>query len=237
MNLNPVFQPNGFIKWFWFIFWNVSRENLNSKCFYKNLDPYETNPKYISPWWATVSLIGWVALFSTLNHTVLFFTTNHIVLWPKYGYQSLTSTSLALVQLPRCNRVRLQPQEVDSGSDSKKQRFLSIYVCAQRRLKKAGRKVFHALPQWTDLSSGVRVAGAGPPCVHRRLLDYPHSWPLYSSSICPSQRDSLLYTQFFRTHPSSISSSIHSIHCGTHLSLYLNISMCDLVLKNLLRQI
>jgi hypothetical protein len=61
--------------------------------------------------------------------------------------------------------------------------------------------------------------------------------PLYSSSIRPSQQDSLLHTQFFRTHPSSISSSIHSIHCGTHLSLYLNISMCDLVLKDLLRQI
>jgi hypothetical protein len=65
---------------------------------------------------------------------------------------------------------------------------------------------------------------------------YPHG-PLYSSSIRPSQQDSLLYTQFFRTHPSSISSSIHSIHCGTHLSLYLNISMCNLVLKNLLRRI
>jgi hypothetical protein len=43
--------------------------------------------------------------------------------------------------------------------------------------------------------------------------------PLYSSSIYPSQQDSLLYTQFFRTHPSSIPSSIHSIYCGTHLSL------------------
>jgi hypothetical protein len=61
--------------------------------------------------------------------------------------------------------------------------------------------------------------------------------PLYSSSIRPSQQDFLLYTQFFCTHPSSISSSIHSIHCGTHLSLYLNISMCDLVLKDLLRRI
>jgi hypothetical protein len=60
---------------------------------------------------------------------------------------------------------------------------------------------------------------------------------LYSSSIRPSQEDSLIYTQFSRTHPSSISSSIHSIHCGTHLSLYLNISMCDLVLKDLLRRI
>jgi hypothetical protein len=61
--------------------------------------------------------------------------------------------------------------------------------------------------------------------------------PLYSSSIRPNQQDSLLYTQFSRTHPSSISSSIHSIHYGTHLSLYLNISMCDLVLKDLLRRI
>jgi hypothetical protein len=55
---------------------------------------------------------------------------------------------------------------------------------------------------------------------------------LYSSSIRLSQQDSLLYTQFSRTHPSSISSSIHSIHCVTHLSLYLNISMRDLVLKD-----
>jgi hypothetical protein len=61
--------------------------------------------------------------------------------------------------------------------------------------------------------------------------------PLYSSSIRPSQQDSLLYTQFSRTHPSSISSSIHSINCETHLSLYLNISMSDLVLKDLLRRI
>jgi hypothetical protein len=58
--------------------------------------------------------------------------------------------------------------------------------------------------------------------------------PLYSSSIRPRQQDSLLYTQFSRTHSSSISSSIH---CRTHLSLYLNISMCDLVLKDLLRRI
>jgi hypothetical protein len=39
--------------------------------------------------------------------------------------------------------------------------------------------------------------------------------PLYSFSIRLSHQDSLLYTQFFRTYPSSI----HSIHCGTHLSL------------------
>jgi hypothetical protein len=58
--------------------------------------------------------------------------------------------------------------------------------------------------------------------------------PLYLSSIRSSQQDSLLYTQFSRTHPSSI---LSSIHCGTHLSLYLNISMCDLVLKDLLRRI
>jgi hypothetical protein len=57
--------------------------------------------------------------------------------------------------------------------------------------------------------------------------------PLYSSSIRLSQQDSLLYIQFSRTHPSSI----HSIHYMTHLSLYLNISMCDLVLKDLLRRI
>jgi hypothetical protein len=61
--------------------------------------------------------------------------------------------------------------------------------------------------------------------------------PLYSSSTRPSQQDSLLYTQFSRTHPSSISSSIHYIYCRTHLSLYLNISMCHLVLKDLLRRI
>jgi hypothetical protein len=61
--------------------------------------------------------------------------------------------------------------------------------------------------------------------------------PLYSSSIRSNQQDYLLYTQFSRTHPSSISSSINSIHCGTHLSLYLNISICNLVLKDLLRRI
>jgi hypothetical protein len=61
--------------------------------------------------------------------------------------------------------------------------------------------------------------------------------PLYSSSICYSHQDSLFYTQFFRIHSSFISSFIHSIHCGIHLSLYLNISMCDLVLKDLLRRI
>jgi hypothetical protein len=58
--------------------------------------------------------------------------------------------------------------------------------------------------------------------------------PLFSSSIHPGHQDSLLYNHFSRTHPSSISSSIH---CGAHLSLYLNISMRDLVLKNLLKQI
>jgi hypothetical protein len=45
---------------------------------------------------------------------------------------------------------------------------------------------------------------------------------LNSSSIHLSHQDSLLYSQFFRTHPSSISSSIY---CGAHLSLYLNIFM------------
>jgi hypothetical protein len=60
---------------------------------------------------------------------------------------------------------------------------------------------------------------------------------VYLSSIRPGQQDSLLYTQFSRTHQSSISSSIHSIHCGIYLSLYLNIFMCDLVLKDLLRRI
>jgi hypothetical protein len=38
-------------------------------------------------------------------------------------------------------------------------------------------------------------------------------------------------------YPSSIPLSIHSIYCGTHLSLYINISMCDLVLNDLLRRI
>jgi hypothetical protein len=55
--------------------------------------------------------------------------------------------------------------------------------------------------------------------------------------IRPTQQDSLIYTQFSRTHPSSISSSIHSIYCGIHLSFYLNIFMCDLVSKDLLRRI
>jgi hypothetical protein len=101
----------------------------------------------------------------------------------------------------------------------------------------------------TARRGGEGVAGAEervrPPSLCRRDGAVPHGGeeairtygPLYSSSICPSQQDSLLYTQFSRTHPSSISSSMHSIHCGTHLSLYLNISMCDLVLKDLLRRI
>jgi hypothetical protein len=66
--------------------------------------------------------------------------------------------------------------------------------------------------------------------------DYPHE-PLYSSSIHLSHQNSLLYTQFFHTHPSSISSSIH---CGAHMfvnKFCLNISMWDLVFKNLLKQI
>jgi hypothetical protein len=46
--------------------------------------------------------------------------------------------------------------------------------------------------------------------------------PLFSSFIYHDHQDSLLYTYFSRTHPSFISSSIH---CGTYLSLYLNVSM------------
>jgi hypothetical protein len=57
---------------------------------------------------------------------------------------------------------------------------------------------------------------------------------LYSSSIHPSHQDSLIYTQFFRIHLSSISSSIH---CRAHLSLYLNISIWHLILKYLLKRI
>jgi hypothetical protein len=82
-------------------------------------------------------------------------------------------------------------------------------------------------PQWR-----LRRCGVGG--YHKTTRTHPSS---ISSSIRPSQQDSLLYTQFFRTHPSSISSSIHSIHCETDLSLYLNRSMCDLVLKDLLRRI
>jgi hypothetical protein len=112
----------------------------------------------------------------------------------------------------------------------------------------------HAWCSWTASCSGslahtffvqLQQAGAerhrergriGLYCTGRCLTTRAHG-PLYSSSIRPSQQDSLLYTQFSRTHPSSISSSIHSIHCRTHLSLYLNISMCDLVLKDLSRRI
>jgi hypothetical protein len=36
-------------------------------------------------------------------------------------------------------------------------------------------------------------------------------WPLYLSSIRSSQQDSLLYTQFSRTHPFSISSSLSTL--------------------------
>jgi hypothetical protein len=61
--------------------------------------------------------------------------------------------------------------------------------------------------------------GAGVRCYSEDKTTRTHE-PLYSSYICNSQQDSLLYTQFSRTHPSSISSSVHY---GTHLSLYLNI--------------
>jgi hypothetical protein len=54
------------------------------------------------------------------------------------------------------------------------------------------------------------------------------------SSKRSSHQDSLIYTQFSRTHSSSISSSIHY---RAHLSLYLNISMCYLVLIDLLKRI
>jgi hypothetical protein len=83
-----------------------------------------------------------------------------------------------------------------------------------------------------EAERGARMPAGGVPSQAIRT----HG-PLYSSSIRPSQQDSLLYTQFFRTHPFTISLSIHSIYCGTHLSLYLNISMSDLFLKDLLRRI
>jgi hypothetical protein len=50
----------------------------------------------------------------------------------------------------------------------------------------------------------------------------------------PNYQDSLLYTQFSRIPPFSISSFIYG---GAHLSLYLNISIWDIVLKDLLKQI
>jgi hypothetical protein len=90
----------------------------------------------------------------------------------------------------------------------------------------------------TGLGGGGQQRGCEGPANRAGLAQAIRTHgPLYSSSIRPSQQDSLLYTQFSRTHPSSISSSIHSIYCGTHLSLYLNISMSDLVLKDLLRRI
>jgi hypothetical protein len=46
--------------------------------------------------------------------------------------------------------------------------------------------------------------------------------PLFSFSIHSGDQNFFLYTYFFRTHPSSISSFIHY---GIHLSLYLNIFM------------
>jgi hypothetical protein len=55
--------------------------------------------------------------------------------------------------------------------------------------------------------------------------------PLYSSSIRPSQQNSLFYTQFSRIHLYSLSPSIHSIYYETYLSFYLNISMYDLVFE------
>jgi hypothetical protein len=97
---------------------------------------------------------------------------------------------------------------------------------------------------WMDCAAWLAACGSGGlggirrctalDCLHKTTHTYV---PLYSSSIRPSPQDSLLYTQFSRTHPSSILSSIHSIQYGIYLSLYLNISMCDLVLKDLLRRI
>jgi hypothetical protein len=86
---------------------------------------------------------------------------------------------------------------------------------------------------------GLQAVGAMIRTAHRGShAQTTHTYgPLYSSAIRPSQQDSLLYTQFSHTHLSSISYSIHSIHYRTHLSLYLNISMCDLVSKDLLRRI
>jgi hypothetical protein len=74
----------------------------------------------------------------------------------------------------------------------------------------------------------------GPcPVIHTRKTTRTRG-TLNSSSKRSGHQDSLLYTQFSRIHPSSISSSIH---CGAYLSLYLNISMWDLVLKNLSKRI
>jgi hypothetical protein len=97
--------------------------------------------------------------------------------------------------------------------------------------------VQRALPSHAQLGNANLVRQNEPDCLFWVGKTTHTHGPLYSSSIRPSQQDSLLYTQFSRTHPSSISSSIHSIHCGTHLSLYLNIFMHDLVLKDLLRRI
>jgi hypothetical protein len=68
----------------------------------------------------------------------------------------------------------------------------------------------------------------------RGRLGYPHSLSSIFILYTSGYQDSLLYTHFSCTHPSSISSSIQ---CGAHLSLYLNTSMWDLVLKNLLKRI
>jgi hypothetical protein len=71
--------------------------------------------------------------------------------------------------------------------------------------------------------------------VHSECANAIHTHdPLFSSYIHPGHQDSLLFIYFSRTHPSSIASSIH---CGVHLSLYLNISMWDLVLKDLFKRI
>jgi hypothetical protein len=104
---------------------------------------------------------------------------------------------------------------------------------AGRSLSIGDRHILRPTPRPARAQQGDR--GHGP--ASRLALPIRTHVPLYSSSIRPSQQDSLLYIQFSRTHPSSISSFIHSIHYETHLSLYLNISMCDLVLKDLLRQI
>jgi hypothetical protein len=97
--------------------------------------------------------------------------------------------------------------------------------------------------QWSAVrasGAGVSVRGRWGVCFARAVGD-ASSWRwirlysaqrsqttrthrlLYSSFIRPSQQDSLLYTQFSRIHPSSISSYIHYIHRGTHSSLYRNL--------------
>jgi hypothetical protein len=135
------------------------------------------------------------------------------------------------------------PSALRRSSLSPRARAVVVYPSGTfnfpRRLRCGARRETPSASRWPRAAIGLRAdpERSGHRMDGQLTLDYRTYGPLYSSSIRSSQQDSLFYTQFSRTHPSSISSSIHYIHSGTYLSLYLNMYMCDLVLKDLLRRI